>query len=133
MICNLCLSVTARKLVRADPSLRYTTCCWDVKKPTNQQTNLSLNIFWNKYIACLLFYYLLCKNYIVASFLVYCEYNACLSLFLFCHDCVTCFCCLLSMLFCIPYLCFSSAVFIGCASYFFCYDYNYCVLSLCLN
>ena len=36
MICNFCLSVAARKIVWADPSLRYTS--WDVKQATNQQT-----------------------------------------------------------------------------------------------
>ena len=36
MICNFNLSVAARKLVFADPSLRYTiACCWDVKQATN--------------------------------------------------------------------------------------------------
>ena len=35
-ICNFCLSVAARKLVWADPSLRYASiCCWDVKQPTD--------------------------------------------------------------------------------------------------
>ena len=43
LICNLCLNVAARTLVRADPSLRHALeCCWDVKqankKPTEQIT-----------------------------------------------------------------------------------------------
>ena len=40
LICNIYLSVAARKIVRADRSLKYTiACCWDVKKQTNKQTN----------------------------------------------------------------------------------------------
>ena len=39
LICNFYLSVAARKIVWADPSLRYTiACCWDVKQPTNKQS-----------------------------------------------------------------------------------------------
>ena len=42
-ICNFYLSVTARKIVWADPSLRSaqticSACCWDVKQPTDKQT-----------------------------------------------------------------------------------------------
>ena len=40
LICNFYLSVAARQIVWADPSLRYTiACCWDVKQPTNKQTS----------------------------------------------------------------------------------------------
>ena len=42
VICSFYLSVAARKIVCADPSLRYLlACCWDVKQPTNKQTVLS--------------------------------------------------------------------------------------------
>ena len=36
-ICNSYLGVEAHKIVWADPSLRYTSCCWDVKLPTNSK------------------------------------------------------------------------------------------------
>ena len=41
LICNFCLSVAARKIVWEDPSGPWKTlaCCWDVKQPTNKQTN----------------------------------------------------------------------------------------------
>ena len=39
-VCNFYLSVAARKFVWADPSLKYTSCCWDAKQPTNKQTNV---------------------------------------------------------------------------------------------
>ena len=39
LICSFYLSVAARKIVCADPSLWDTlACCWDVKQPTNKQT-----------------------------------------------------------------------------------------------
>ena len=41
LICNFCLSVAARKIVWADPSLRYTSMLLG-RKATNQQTNPSL-------------------------------------------------------------------------------------------
>ena len=37
-ICNFYLSVAARKIVWADP-WDTLACCWDVKQPTNKQTN----------------------------------------------------------------------------------------------
>ena len=38
LICNFCLSVAARKIEQSHP---WDTlgCCWDVKQPTNKQTN----------------------------------------------------------------------------------------------
>ena len=41
LICNFCLSVAACKIVWADP-WDTVACCWDVKQPTNKQTNLPL-------------------------------------------------------------------------------------------
>ena len=38
-ICNFYLSVAARKIVWADPALRYTRICWDVKQPIYKQTD----------------------------------------------------------------------------------------------
>ena len=38
LICDFYLSVAARKIVCADPTLRYTRICWDIKQPTNKQT-----------------------------------------------------------------------------------------------
>ena len=44
LIRNFCLSVAARTIVWADPSLRYTiACCWDFKQPTNKQINSQPN------------------------------------------------------------------------------------------
>ena len=40
LICNFCLSMAARKIVWADPSLRYISMLGDVKLPTNN------NISW---------------------------------------------------------------------------------------
>ena len=42
LICSFYLSVAARKIVLADPSLNTLACCWDVKQPTNKQTLPSL-------------------------------------------------------------------------------------------
>ena len=39
LVCNFYLSVAARKIVWAGPSLRYTSMLLDVKQTTNQQTN----------------------------------------------------------------------------------------------
>ena len=47
LICNLYLSVAARTIVWADPPLRC-SCCWDVKQPTNKQTNLDWDALVSK-------------------------------------------------------------------------------------
>ena len=43
-ICNFYLSVAAHAIVWADPSLRYTRCCWDVKQASNQPTSKVKNL-----------------------------------------------------------------------------------------
>ena len=44
---NFYLSVAARKIVWADPSLRYTiACCWDIKQASNQPNNPSFLLFF---------------------------------------------------------------------------------------
>ena len=48
LICNFYLSLAERQTVWADLSLRYTSICWDVKQPTNNNNPLPVRgvIFW---------------------------------------------------------------------------------------
>ena len=38
LVCNFCLSVAAHKIVQIRP-WDTLACCWDIKQPTNKQTN----------------------------------------------------------------------------------------------
>ena len=41
LLCNFCLSMAARTIAEADPSVRYTlACCWHVKRPTNNSNSV---------------------------------------------------------------------------------------------
>ena len=43
LICNLCLSVAARKIKQICPRDTL-ACCWDIKQPTNNNLRLSLRL-----------------------------------------------------------------------------------------